>query len=98
MDLDKNKSLDDEEDLFKDYKPTGNDPLTLPKHVIYLLLAVSVTGVTLFAMIRHLIKDLIHDLAGMWQMSTVPFHLKNYEILFECYLASFQWDAWLCVP
>ncbi|CAM4717360.1 unnamed protein product [Leuciscus chuanchicus] len=62
MDLDKNKSLDDE-DLFKDYKPTENDPLTLPKHVIYLLLAVSVTGATLFAIIRHLIKDLIHDLA-----------------------------------
>lgn len=55
-----NKSLDDE-----DYKPTGNDPLSLPKHVIYLLLAVSVTGVTLFGIIRHLIKDLIHDLAGM---------------------------------
>ncbi|KAK2898467.1 hypothetical protein QQF64_032308 [Cirrhinus molitorella] len=62
MDLDKNnKSL--EEEFFKDYKPAENDLLTLPKHVIYLLLAISVTGVTLFAIIRHLIQDLIHDLA-----------------------------------
>ncbi len=64
MDLEKNNdSLD--EDFFKDYKPTENDLLTPPKHIIYLLLAVSVTGVTLFAIIRHLIQDLIHDLAGM---------------------------------
>ncbi len=48
-------------DFFKDYKPTENDLLTPPKHIIYLLLAVSVTGVTLFAIIRHLIQDL----AGM---------------------------------
>ncbi len=60
IDLDKNnESL--EEDFFKDYKPTENDLLTPPKHIIYLLLAVSVTGVTLFAIIRHLIQDL----AGM---------------------------------
>nr|XP_017212838.1 small integral membrane protein 24 isoform X1 [Danio rerio]XP_021333953.1 small integral membrane protein 24 isoform X1 [Danio rerio] len=62
MDLDEN-SNNLHEDFFQDYKPKENNRFLPPKHVIYLLLAVSVTVVTLFAMIRHLIIDLIHDLA-----------------------------------
>lgn len=65
MDLEQKTDNPLSEDVyFKDYKPPQKDLITLPKHVIYLLLAVGVTGITLFAIIRHLIKDLLHDLAG----------------------------------
>lgn len=87
MDLGKNNESLDEE-FFKDYKPTENDPLTPPKHIIYLLLAVSVTGVTLYAIIRHLIQDLIHDLAGMYNKKPYKclFHHKQLQTLCAHYL------------
>ncbi|XP_062308575.1 small integral membrane protein 44-like [Osmerus eperlanus] len=59
--------LDDlnEEVFFENYKPPSRDAVTLPNHIIYLLLASLAAMIALYAIIRHLIKDLIHDLADL---------------------------------
>ena len=53
-----------EEVFFENYKPPSRDAVTLPNHIIYLLLASMAAMIALYAIIRHLIKDLIHDFAG----------------------------------
>lgn len=53
-----------EEILFESYIPPSRDAITLPNYIIYLLLASSGALIALYAIIRHLIKDLLHDLAG----------------------------------
>ncbi|XP_021459652.2 uncharacterized protein LOC110524385 [Oncorhynchus mykiss] len=52
-----------EEVFFENYKPPSRDAITLPNYVIYLFLASVVALIALYAIIRHLIKELIHDLA-----------------------------------
>lgn len=52
-----------EDVFFVNYKPPSRDAVTLPNHIIYLLLASIAAIIALYAIIRHLIKDLIHDLA-----------------------------------
>jgi hypothetical protein len=62
-----------EEVFFENYKPPSRDAITLPNYVIYLFLASVVALIALYAIIRHLIKELIHDLAGT-ATTTLPHH------------------------
>ncbi|KAK1790818.1 hypothetical protein P4O66_014667 [Electrophorus voltai] len=52
-----------DEVFFKTYVPPARDAIHLPIHALYMLLATVVIVMTLYAIIGHLIKDLIHDLA-----------------------------------
>lgn len=54
----------EEEVFFKNYIPPARDAIHLPIHVFYIILASIIIVMTLYAIIGHLIKDLIHDLAG----------------------------------
>ncbi|XP_074163514.1 small integral membrane protein 44 isoform X1 [Sminthopsis crassicaudata] len=50
--------------MFEDYRPPALDSVPLPKYVLYLLLAALVVIAVAYAIVGHLIKDLMHDLAG----------------------------------
>ena len=51
--------------LYESYIPPSRDAIYLPTYVLYLLIAVFVVVSVLYAIIGHLIKDLIHDFAGL---------------------------------
>lgn len=53
-----------EDALFTDYKPPPLDSIYLPRYVLYLLMAVIVVVVVAYAIVGHLINDLVHDFAG----------------------------------
>lgn len=55
---------DDGTVLFESYIPPSRDAVHLPTYALYLLIAVIILLGVLYAIIGHLIKDLIHDLAG----------------------------------
>lgn len=64
---DSSKILHREEDgtvLFESYIPPSRDSVHLPTYALYLLIAVIILLGVLYAIIGHLIKDLIHDFAG----------------------------------
>lgn len=50
--------------LFESYTPPSRDAVHLPPYAFYLLIAVIILLGVLYAIIGHLIKDLIHDFAG----------------------------------
>ncbi|KAM3938928.1 small integral membrane protein 44 [Leptodactylus fuscus] len=52
-----------EEPLYQDYKPPALDAIQLPKYVVYLLMAALVVIVVAYAIVGHLMKDLLHDFA-----------------------------------
>lgn len=54
----------EEEAYFADYIPPARDAITLPRNVIYVLVGVVLVIVATYAIVGHLIKDLMHDLAG----------------------------------
>ncbi|CAM4585784.1 unnamed protein product [Leuciscus chuanchicus] len=54
---------DQEEVFFKTYIPPARDAIHLPIHIFYIILASIVIVTTLYAIIGHLMKDLLHDLA-----------------------------------
>ncbi|KAJ8418956.1 hypothetical protein AAFF_G00004550 [Aldrovandia affinis] len=60
-----------EDSFFKNYKPPARDAITLPNYMIYFILASVVVFMALYAIIRHVIKDLIHDLAD-WLFGEQP--------------------------
>lgn len=49
---------------FETYVPPARDAIYLPKHVMYMLMGAFMVVGVLYAIIGHLIKDLIHDIAG----------------------------------
>lgn len=51
--------------IFESYIPPSRDAIHLPTYVLYLLIAVLIVVGVLYAIIGHLIKDLIHDCAGL---------------------------------
>ncbi|XP_074060263.1 small integral membrane protein 44 [Macrotis lagotis] len=57
--------------LFEDYRPPALDTVRLPKYVLYLLLAALVVIAVAYAIVGHLIKDLMHDLAD-WAFGPKP--------------------------
>ncbi|XP_058871235.1 small integral membrane protein 44 [Acipenser ruthenus] len=48
--------------VFEDYKPPSRDAIYLPNYITYLVIAAAIVITVLYAIIGHLIKDLIHDL------------------------------------
>ncbi len=54
----------EEEAYFVDYIPPARDAITLPRNVVYVLVGVVLVIVATYAVVGHLIKDLMHDLAG----------------------------------
>ncbi|XP_069071963.1 small integral membrane protein 44 [Pleurodeles waltl] len=61
----------EEEPLYTDYKPPPLDAIRLPKYLIYLLMAAFVVAAVAYAIVGHLIKDLMHDLAD-WAFGPKP--------------------------
>ncbi|XP_068546000.1 uncharacterized protein [Anas acuta] len=54
-------SYSDNDQLYKEYKPPPRDAIPLPKAVLYLLMAALVVVAVAYAIVGHLIKDLVHD-------------------------------------
>ncbi|XP_077590024.1 uncharacterized protein LOC144208183 [Stigmatopora nigra] len=52
-----------EDPLYKQYKPVAKQLIPLPKAVLYLLMAAMVVVGVAYAIIGHLIKDLVIDIA-----------------------------------
>lgn len=52
------------EPLYKEYKPPSRDIIQLPKSILYLLMATVVVVAVAYAIVGHLIKDLMLDLTG----------------------------------
>ncbi|XP_068585169.1 uncharacterized protein [Cebidichthys violaceus] len=50
------------EPLYKEYKPPSRDIIQLPKSVLYLLVAALVVVAVAYAIVGHLIKDLMLDI------------------------------------
>lgn len=52
------------EEPYVDYIPPARDAITLPRPMIYILVGVVLVVVATYAIVGHLINDLMHDLAG----------------------------------
>lgn len=66
---------EDEEAYFVDYIPPARDAITLPRNVVYVLIGVVLVILATYAIVGHLIKDLMHDLAGNpWLVSSPSHH------------------------
>ncbi|XP_069734022.1 small integral membrane protein 44 [Phaenicophaeus curvirostris] len=57
--------------LYVDYKPPALDSIRLPRYVLYLVMAASLVLVVAYAIVGHLIKDLVHDFAD-WAFGPKP--------------------------
>ncbi|XP_053855558.1 small integral membrane protein 44 [Vidua macroura] len=57
--------------LYVDYKPPALDSIHLPCHVLYLMMAATLVLVVAYAIVGHLIKDLVHDFAD-WAFGPKP--------------------------
>lgn len=55
---------EDEGAYFVDYIPPARDAINLPRNVIYVLVGLVMVVIATYAIVGHLIKDLMHDLAG----------------------------------
>lgn len=53
-----------EDAYFVDYIPPSRDSISLPPNVIYIVVGAVLVIVATYAIVGHLIKDLMHDLAG----------------------------------
>ncbi|TKS79946.1 hypothetical protein D9C73_013823 [Collichthys lucidus] len=60
-----------EEAYFVDYIPPARDAITLPRNVVYILVGGVLVIVATYAIVGHLIKDLMHDLAD-WVLGPKP--------------------------
>ncbi|KAL4657969.1 hypothetical protein GN956_G1825 [Arapaima gigas] len=56
-------SFPDEEPLYKNYRPPPRELIPLPKAVLYLLMAALVVVAVAYAIVGHLVKDLVQDIA-----------------------------------
>ncbi|XP_056368513.1 small integral membrane protein 44 [Oenanthe melanoleuca] len=57
--------------LYVDYKPPALDSIRLPHYVLYLMMAATLVLVVAYAIVGHLIKDLVHDFAD-WAFGPKP--------------------------
>ncbi|KAM9174384.1 small integral membrane protein 44 [Mergus octosetaceus] len=57
--------------LYVEYKPPALDSIRLPRYVVYLVMAASLVLVVAYAIVGHLIKDLVHDFAD-WAFGPKP--------------------------
>lgn len=51
--------------VYEQYKPPPRDIIQLPKSILYLLMAALVIVAVAYAIVGHLIKDLMLDITGM---------------------------------
>ncbi|CAH2292309.1 small integral membrane 24 isoform X1 [Pelobates cultripes] len=76
------KEEEDETPLYTDYKPPALDAIQLPKYVLYLMMAALVVIMVAYAIVGHLMKDLLHDLAD-WafgpKLDDEKVHEKGYK-------------------
>ncbi|KAK2822307.1 hypothetical protein Q5P01_022372 [Channa striata] len=61
----------EEEVYFVNYVPPAKDAITLPRSVVYVLAGVVLVIVATYAIVGHLIKDLMHDLTD-WILGPKP--------------------------
>lgn len=59
------------EEPYVDYIPPARDAITLPRPMIYILVGVVLVVVATYAIVGHLINDLMHDLAD-WILGPKP--------------------------
>lgn len=52
------------ESLYEEYKPVPKDLIQLPKSMLYLIMAALVVVAVAYAIVGHLIKDLMLDITG----------------------------------
>lgn len=80
--------------FFMEYSPPPRDVITLPRHMLYVLVGVVLVVVAIYAIVGHLIKDLFHDLAG--NMPTA--RLWDYYVcrLAMCLVLSCHPSWWSC--
>lgn len=52
------------EPLYKEYRPPPKDLIQLPKAILYLIMAALVVVAVAYAIVGHLIKDLMLDITG----------------------------------
>lgn len=64
----------EEEAYFVDYIPPARDAINLPPNVIYVLVGLVLVIIATYAIVGHLIKDLMHDLAGNPSPAPPPTH------------------------
>ncbi|XP_069498385.1 uncharacterized protein [Ambystoma mexicanum] len=64
-------SESEDEQLYKDYKPPPKEPVPLPKAVLYLLMAALVMVAVAYAIVGHLVKDLVYDFID-WIFGSSP--------------------------
>ncbi|KAM4707624.1 small integral membrane protein 44 [Discoglossus pictus] len=57
--------------MYRDYKPPSLDAIQLPTYVLYLLMAALVVVMVAYAIVGHLMKDLLHDFAD-WAFGPKP--------------------------
>ncbi|XP_009095190.1 small integral membrane protein 44 [Serinus canaria] len=57
--------------LYVDYRPPALDSIHLPRYVLYLMMAATLVLVVAYAIVGHLIKDLVHDFAD-WAFGPKP--------------------------
>ncbi|KAK7945719.1 hypothetical protein WMY93_001447 [Mugilogobius chulae] len=60
-----------EDAYFVDYIPPARDTISLPPNVVYIVIGVVLVLVATYAIVGHLIKDLMHDLAD-WLFGPKP--------------------------
>ena len=70
------------EPLYKQYKPPPRDIIQLPKSVIYLSMAAVVVVAVAYAIVGHLIKDLMLDITG--EVASLV------EVVVVCWLSRLQ--------
>lgn len=54
--------------LYTDYRTPERDPMPLPKAVLYLVMAALVVVAVAYAIVGHLVKDVVNDFVGMWPL------------------------------
>lgn len=76
---------EEEEAYFVDYIPPARDAITLPRNVVYVLVGVVLVILATYAIVGHLIKDLMHDLAGNPWLVSSPSRRCLHSSVFESF-------------
>lgn len=78
------RQKDEDDAYFVDYIPPARDAITLPRSVVYVLAGAMLIVVATYAIVGHLINDLLHDLAGNLQ-------LERRKVMFSLIHPSLCW-------
>lgn len=57
--------------LYTDYRTPARDSMPLPKAVLYLVMAALVVVAVAYAIVGHLVKDVVNDFVGMCSSTSV---------------------------